>query len=124
MNASIKGLQEAQQAVVQMIAAVKPDNGLGRAVKYATIEAHRIAVTFTHVQTGSLRASQHMSVISNRGMVFIDPGAVNPRTRQKPSVYGAAEEGRGGSHAFYGRTVDQYERIGQAAYRGLLEQLP
>lgn len=124
MRTSIRGLQEAQRANAEMIAAVKPSGGLGRAVQYGTIEAHRIAVTFTHVQTGSLRASHRMNVAGRRGEIYIDPTAVNPRTGNKPSDYGPVEEGRGGLHAFYGRTVNEYPRIGQAAYRGLLEQLP
>lgn len=121
---TIKGLQEAQRANIQEIAAVKPSGGLGRAVKYATIEAHRIAVTETDVITGSLRASHRMKVLSARGEVYIDPSAVNPRTRQRPVDYGPFEEARGGHHAFYANTVEQYDRIGYAAYRGLLEALP
>lgn len=124
MKMTIQGLQEAQQANIKVIAAVKPSGGLGRAVQYGTIEAHRIAVSLTHVQTGALRASQRMQVISARGIVFIDPSAVNPRHKARPAVYGPVEEARGGEHAFYARTVDQYDRIGQAAYRGLLEALP
>ena len=42
------------------------------------------------------------------GRIYIDPRAVNPRG-QKPSVYGFYENKRGGEHAFYDRTVEEFE---------------
>lgn len=106
---TIRGLQEAQQANQRRLAELKPSGALGRAVQYATATLQRHAIGITHVDTGSLRASHRMRLEAGglRGVIFIDPGAVNPRSGQKTSVYGPHEHARGGSHAFYARTVSE-----------------
>jgi len=99
---SIRGLQEAQAANNRLIAAIQPNSGLGRGLLYLTTAVHRDAVATTHVITGSLRGSHRMAQESPlRYRIYIDPGAVNPRSNQYPSIYGMFEHGRGGSHAFY-----------------------
>jgi hypothetical protein len=113
---SIQGLQEAQRANARHIAAMKPSGAFGRVVQYATVSAHRYAVSITHVwryKGGGLRASHRMRVYGLRGEISIDPSAVNPRG-QRPSIYGPAEHARGGTHAFYARTEREY---GQQAAR-------
>lgn len=104
---TIKGLQEAQQANQRRLAELKPSGALGRAVQYATATLQRHAIGITHVDTGSLRASHRMRLEAGglRGVIYIDPSAVNPRSGQKTSIYGPVEHARGGSHAFYARTV-------------------
>lgn len=104
MRLDISGLQEAQAANARQIANMRPSGALGRMVKYATELGHRYAIIVTHVDTGSLRASHRMRLSGNRGEIYIDPTAVNPRSGQKTSKYGPAEHARGGSHAFYART--------------------
>jgi len=107
---SITGLQEAQMDNLKRIARLQPDGELGKAIKDTTIGAHRFAVQITHVWKvlgGGLRASHRAEVKGLRGRVYIDPGAVNPRG-QKPSIYGYYENRRGGSHAFYDRTVEEF----------------
>jgi hypothetical protein len=108
---SIKGLQEAQQANLKIIQAVKPNSSLGRAVKSAAVYLHRQAVIVTHVVSGTLRAS-HRIVQEGpaKYRIYIDPAAVNPASFQKPSIYGIYEHARGGSHAFY-ETVTNYSGI-------------
>lgn len=104
MRFTIQGLQEAQRANEYNIAQMKPNGAMGRMVQYATTLAHRVAVMYTHVDTGSLRASHRMDVRGSRGEIYIDPTAVNPRSLAYTRDYGPVEHARGGSHAFYERT--------------------
>jgi len=107
---SMTGLQEAQADNLKRLAALKPSGELGEGIKEATLAAHRYAVQITHVWPilgGGLRASHRVEMKGLIGRVYIDPSAVNPRG-QMPSVYGFYENRRGGSHAFYDRTVDEY----------------
>lgn len=120
-NLSIRGIQEAQQANLELIASLKPGGALGRAIQYGTIEIHRYAVAITHVKTGALRASHRIELSGLRGRVYIDPATVNPRTGQKPSLYGVTEHRRGGSHAFYERTYHEAgRRIAEAVAQGYI----
>ena len=113
---TITGIQEAQRANLEAIAAVRPGGAFGRAVVYATTAAHRYAVAITHVDSGTLRASHRVEVSGLRGRIYIDPGSFKPRTDQKPVEYGPYEHQRGGSHAFYQRVVDEKgQEIGQRA---------
>jgi hypothetical protein len=124
MGLTIKGLQEAQAANLKNIAALKPNGAFGRAVQYATIQAQRYAVSITHVDTGSLRASHRMQMYGNKGEIFIDPNAVNPRSRSRPVDYGVYEHKRGGSHAFYARTEQEAgPKIANAAVNGFIKEL-
>lgn len=109
-DVSIKGIQELQAYNIRAIAALQPDGATGRAIQHGTAALHRYATIYTHVITGSLRGSHRMAIEAKgmRGVVFIDPKTVNPRTRQKPSDYGITEHERGGSHAFYQQAVDDY----------------
>lgn len=105
---TIKGIQEIQAANNQVIAALKPQGGLGKALQYALTASHRYAVAITHVwhyKGGALRASHRMELdLPNRiGRISIDPSTINPRG-SKPSEYGPIEHARGGEHAFYERT--------------------
>lgn len=102
---SIQGLPEAQAAMRQAIVAVKPSGALGKAVKAATLHLHRYAVDITHVWTGALRASHHIAYGGGAtAEIYIDPGAIRG-DGARPSAYGPAEHDKGGSHAFYARTV-------------------
>ena len=108
VSLTITGLQEAQALNNRMIAALKPSGALGQAVREVTAAAQRWAIALTHVDTGSLRASHRMEVGGLRGRIYIDPGAVNPRSGRHTALYGPYEHARGGSHAFYGRVVDEH----------------
>jgi hypothetical protein len=103
---TISGLQEAQDDNARRIEAMKPTGAVGEAVKHVTAGAHRYLVAVTHVDTGAYRASQRMDLDLRglRGRLYVDPTATNPRSGQKPSVYGEYEEARGGEHAAYERT--------------------
>lgn len=106
---TIRGIQEVQAANNRMIAALKPRGALGRAVQYGTMRVHRHAVAITHVDTGALRASHRMRMEQRglRGVVYLDRASRNPRSNARPYQYGVYEHDRGGTHAFYERTVEE-----------------
>jgi hypothetical protein len=107
----------------QTIAAMKPRNAFGRGVRDATMRLHRYAVQITHVDSGALRASHMMRVTNTTGEIYINPNARRGKTR--PAEYGAIEHRRGGSHAFYQRTLDEHSSEAlQAAHRAILAGLP
>lgn len=107
IDVSIRGLQEAQAAVLRAVAALRPTGALGKAVRYVTLAAHRWATAHTVVDTGSWRASHRPDVRGLTGRIFVDPAAVNPRGGH-PGVYGPALElTRGGRYAVYARTVNE-----------------
>ena len=111
VEGTIRGLQEIQRANERNIAAVEPKGGLGRAILYATTMVHRYAQVITHVDTGSWRASHRMdyrqAAGSPRGDVFVDPGAINPRSAARPIQYATYWENRGGEMAVYQRTISE-----------------
>ena len=103
---TIEGIQRLQSNNVARIASLRPSGALGQAIQWGTMIAHRYAVVITHVDTGALRAAHRMRVMGAEGRVYIDPAARNPRSGELPMVYGEIEHARGGSHAFYQRTVE------------------
>lgn len=105
---SITGIQEAQAQNLRRVAALRPTGAFGAAIRDATAEAHRYAVALTHVDTGALRASHRVQVTGVRGRVFVDPGALNPRSGRRTAEYGVYEHRRGGGHAFYERVVSEH----------------
>jgi len=124
---SIKGIQELQAYNARAIAALRPGGAVGRAIQHGTAAFHRHAVIYTHVITGSLRASHRMNIEAKgmRGVISIDPRTVNPRSRQKPVEYGPIEHERGGSHAFYELAVEKHgesvlKKMDDIIVRGLM----
>lgn len=114
---SIEGIQKAQARNLRRIAAIKPKGAAEQAVRDALIALHRYAVQITHVGKykvrgafvggGSLRASHRIKHEGLSGMIYIDPKSRNPRSKTPPHEYGVYENARGGTHAFYDRTVDE-----------------
>jgi hypothetical protein len=111
---NIEDIQKAQAANLRAIALLEPESTMGRMVQELLPDLHRYVVTITHVwiyRGGALRAAHRMSIVEKgagtaRGSIFIDPTAVNPRG-QRSSEYGVYEHARGGSHAFYERTMNE-----------------
>ena len=104
---TIEGLQEVQAANAKMIAELKPNGAMGRAVQHVTAAIHRYAISITHVDSGALRASERMTVEFGgvaRGVVFVDGNNRNP-SGTLVDDYALIEEARGGSHSYFGRTV-------------------
>ena len=120
VDMTIRGIQEAQRWNVRAIAALRPSGALGWAIVWGTAAAHRYAVSITHVDTGALRASQRMAVSGAQGRIYLDASARNPRTGQRTAAYGPVEEARGGSHAFYRRTVAE---AGDAIAKGMAQRV-
>lgn len=105
MGLSIRGIQEAQARNVQRMALLKPTGGFGKLIFNVTATLHRFMGTVTHVDTGALKSSEMMEVQGLRGRVFLNPGAQNPKSGERPVDYGPFENARGGEHAFFDRTV-------------------
>ena len=125
VSVTIRGLQEAMDANAKAVAALQPKSAFGRGIKEATIIAHRGVVRRAHVDTGAMKAAQRMKVQERRGRVYTDPGACNPRGKTRPAEYAVYEEGRGGSHAFYKRTVkEDGQKIANRAMRVIRRGLP
>jgi hypothetical protein len=117
----IRGNKEAQRAMTVAANAVQPQGGLGRAIQFVTLGAMQYAMRVSHIITGALRSSHVPEFASagnmSRGRVFIDPAAINPMHGKPVTDYAAIEEARGGSHAFYERTVAERGNylVGRAA---------
>jgi hypothetical protein len=103
---TITGIQEAQNEMIKTIARLEAIGPRQRVVLYATTALHRHLVAITHVDTGTYRASQWMSVEGEQGTLYVNPTTVNPRTGQRPVEYSLYEEARGGEHAAYQRTFE------------------
>ena len=101
---TLKGLENAQAVNIRRLEALRPSSDFGRAVKYAVLEFQLYAESITHVDTGALTRSHLGEVYATHGRVYINPSAINPRG-QRPETYGPYEHARGGTHAFYDRTV-------------------
>ncbi|MCO5182185.1 MAG: hypothetical protein M9896_19275 [Candidatus Promineofilum sp.] len=124
MAVRIEGIREAQQGVLRTAEAATPRGAMPAAVKEGTLAAHRYAVSRTHVDTGALKASQVVDIRGNRGIVYLNPSARRSDGR-RPAEYGVYEHQRGGSHAFYARTVQEDGRsILQTAGRAFRRYLP
>lgn len=128
MDITIRGLQEAQRGNLKLIAAMKPGGALDEAVHIGTIAAHRYSVIETHVDIGALKASHRIKyergIFGTKGIVFIDPTARNPRSRQLTAQYGFYEHERGGEHAFYEKTFNRRaSNIADQSIAGLVSRI-
>lgn len=132
IDLSIKGLQKAQQANLQMIRAMRPSGALGRAIQYAGLTMHRHVVPSTPHQYGALRAAHRVENKPLQARIYIDPGARAPRSSERPSVYGAILHGHGmipglksGIRAFYAYSVQTYgAKVAKGAIREFKRELP
>ena len=136
----LSGLRKLQAANMKLLAGISPAKGLAEGVKVATQLLHRYAINITHVQTGTLKRS-HLADFGSGGVqtfrfgfpivdkaigrIYINPAAKNPVTGQRPAEYGLLEHRKGGSHAFYKRTVDEHGKFaGGVAIRKIESGLP
>lgn len=103
---NIEGLREAQEALRRAERYVSGAEGMQRVIGEASMRAHRYAVGITHVDTGALKNAHRMRLARTHAEIYIDPGARNEHGG-RPAQYGPIEESRGGSHAFYRRTIDE-----------------
>lgn len=74
--------------------------------------SRRYAAAITHRETGKLGDSHIWEYDSHRmkGQLFINPRIVFATgwTLRWPRIYGVYEHARGGSHAFYARTIAEH----------------
>lgn len=107
VDMTVTGIEELQDANLRKIAALKPRGPFGRMVKFIGTALHRYSVSITHVDTGTLKASERLDLDLDlgRATIFLDPTAVNPRSGDRASEYGVDEHARGGTHAFFARTL-------------------
>lgn len=119
-KATLEGLQRAQASNLKTMQLLMPRGYYGQMTYEVATQVHRHTVALTHVDTGALRASHRLTVRGLEAEVYLDPGATNPRTGAKTSVYGEVEHERGGDHAFYQRVIDEKSpEIIKNAIRGL-----
>ncbi|MBN1430445.1 MAG: hypothetical protein JXB07_18895 [Anaerolineae bacterium] len=104
----VDGLEELQAYNQRVIAGLRGPY-LNTAVRDTTLAAQRYAISITHEDTGALRASHRVELVSARqeGIISLDTSARNPRSNALTSEYGVYEHDRGGDHAFYKRTIDE-----------------
>lgn len=95
MDMHVKGLKEAQRAMVNTVAALEPNGPAQAAIQFATLGAHRYMTTIVHVRTGRLKNSLFPEIDGLTGEIITN---VN---------YAPYEEARGGPHAFMQRTQDE-----------------
>lgn len=103
---NVEGLRNAQDALRRLERYVSGQEGMQRVIGDAAVRTHRYAVSITHVHTGALKSAHRVQFARNRAEIYIDPSARNEYGEQ-PAEYGLREHARGGSHAFYSRTVDE-----------------
>ena len=106
-SVTVQGFKEAQDAMLQDIAALQPSGAMGEATKEALFMAQAYAASITHEDTGTLAASHLIQYDGASGYVYPSPYNINPKSHKPPSYYAIYEENRGGDHAFYGRTESE-----------------
>ena len=109
-NLRIEGLQQAQANNRNRILAIQPGGVVDEEIKRLVIGSNRYAMYVTHVDTGALRASHRMYLRPMEGEVSVSMDTYNPRSGRAVHVYAEFEHARGGSHAFYARTVAEYTK--------------
>lgn len=95
----IKQLAETQARLKRLLEDVSAQGGLRGAIAKATLRALRYATAITHVISGRLKNSHFPRVGAQGNQVY---GSVSTNV-----AYASIEHARGGSHAFYGRTVKE-----------------
>lgn len=121
----IEGIQEVQQANITLINSLQPGGALSNAVRGAITEFHRLALFYTHVNTGALRASHRIQYTGGLSAeMYIDPSAVNPYG-ERPAKYGLEEHSRGGTHAFYDLAfTSNVQKVAEVAGQYYMRALP
>ena len=136
----LRGLERLQAANRKLLDGINPKLGLYEGVKTATQLLHNYAINITHVQTGTLKRSHVVDFaaggaqtfrfgfpIVNKaiGRIYISSAARNPVTGKMPVDYGPMEHRKGGTHAFYKRTVDEHGKFAAGvAIRQIKSGLP
>lgn len=95
----VKGLNEAVQSLQGLITGLEPSGELETIIAKATARAHRYSSSIVHVDTARLKNSLYPRVHSSKNNVY---GIVGTNV-----AYALYEHERGGSHAYFQRTIDE-----------------
>lgn len=98
MSEEIQGLKETQDYFVRLAQGIKGPS-LEKFVAKATLRAHRYTTMIVHVDTGRLKNSLWPRIQTRANEAY---GTIGTNV-----VYAGAEHDRGGSHAFFARTVEE-----------------
>jgi hypothetical protein len=99
VDIEIKQLAETQARLKRLLEDVSARGGLRGAFAKATLRALRYVIAITHVLSGRLKNSHFPRVGVQGNQVY---GSVSTNV-----AYASIEHARGGSHAFYERTVKE-----------------
>lgn len=100
----IYGVPPVLDRLRRVAAALKPDGAFGQGLVEAGNDLRDYAASVTHEDTGNLAGAHRVRVSGLKVELYLDPGAINPRSHQSAALYGPFEHARGGDHAFYDRT--------------------
>lgn len=120
----VEGADEVQQALERAVQVVQPGGEMDKAVTFAVRRAHYYMRSIVHVDTGALKSSLTVQQGQRAAYLYSDPTVTNPRSRQRPAVYGYWEDKRGGSHAFYDRTMAKMPEFAAQAAALIRKALP
>lgn len=124
MTVRVEGVEKVQAALEQAAQAARPGGEMDKAVTFATQRAHYYMRGIVHVDTGALKASLVVRQGQHAAYLYSDPTVVNPRSKQRPAVYGYYEDRRGGDHAFYDRTMAKMPEFVEQAMTIIRKALP
>ena len=126
LSVEVTGWKKARSDFMESERALQPRGAIGRGIRAAGFEAHRIAVSITHVRTSALKHAHRVEFKDGRipmSRVFVSP-IRNPMSNWLTTEYASLEHDRGGDHRFYERVqLDHYKEVGMAFvdnfYRGV-----
>lgn len=99
LELEVAGLAEAQARLVRLAEEVAASGGLRAVMAKGTLRAHAYSTKIVHVISGRLKNSLFPRVQVQGNQVY---GVVGTNV-----AYAPIEEARGGTHAFFGRTVKE-----------------
>lgn len=124
-SVGIYGIDAVDRALKDAAKAANKAGPLGEVVFAAAQHAAAYATEISHVWTGALQESHSIDQAGGRAVVYPNPAVINPISLKSPAEYGPYEHARGGSHAFYARTINERGTdIAQGAIAALLRYLP
>lgn len=121
----VEGSERMHAALTKLAVETAQGGGAARATEAEmAAEARGYANLITHRLTGSLAASHVVFAQPDSHIVTPNPNAFNPLSRRKVTDYAIHEHNRGGSHAFYERTIREAgARILANAAKGYVARL-
>lgn len=109
----VRGLEQAQTLLAEQQRRIDPQDGLRSTMALAAGMLHRYATAIIHVVTGRLKNSLFWAVESRGNSVI---GQIGTNVEYAPY-----EHARGGSHAFFDRTVREEGPAVNSLFAGSIE---